>query len=295
MFGLIHPIKYSCKLIVNNPKQFLTELIEDLQKDRSAKKFYSRHYLVWCCGLPKSGTTLIENILNTLPYVQINMSAIRRYSEKGLNHPHGIKSSMVKFAPKNKYSFIKTHTHFSHEYLNTVASNNAKIIISLRDLRNMMISNYYYMANNPRHWAYDKIDRNNFKIGFQESLMLRDKITNQTALEYYYNWIINWKKYAKKNRFLTLWHEDYLTDQINYIDKILEYLNFEEFNSHNIERKLASERDKSGNLNLNLKNPGRKMSTFSNMDKIDFSNIFDKETEDFFNLNLPGPLDLVLK
>ena len=147
MLGLIHPIKYSLKLTSRNPFQFISELNEDVIKDASASKYESNHHLVWCAGLPKSGTTLIEKILNCLPYVQMNMSAIRRYSEKNISHPHGICHEMFKFAPKLKYSFLKTHTHFDQDYLKIIEIYNASTIISLRDIRDMMISNYTYIIN----------------------------------------------------------------------------------------------------------------------------------------------------
>ena len=42
------------------------------------------HNKVWICGLPKSGTTLIEKILDNLPYVSMDRSPLRYRINKDL-------------------------------------------------------------------------------------------------------------------------------------------------------------------------------------------------------------------
>ena len=64
--------RYLGKSIIFQPATFLSELFEDLKKDIKAKSYSSKYYSVWISGLPKSGTTLVEEILKCLPYVKID-------------------------------------------------------------------------------------------------------------------------------------------------------------------------------------------------------------------------------
>ena len=291
--GILHPIKYILKLVLASPLQLKEEFFEDINKDMSAKNYLSNNHLVWCVGLPKSGTTLIENILNFLPYVQMNMSPIRKYSENKIDHPHGICDNMFKFAPSSKYSFLKTHTHFEERYLRVAEKYNSKIILSLRDLRHMMISNFFYIINNPKHVDHKSLILYEEKEGFKKSLLIQDKGTNQTALEYYYNWIKDWKMISKEKGHLILWFEEYEENPLNYISKIIEYLAFSEFDPYKIEKLLETNRQKSKNLRTNIMSPGRKLTTFNKKSKLRYKNFFDDELESYFMSHLPGPIDLV--
>ena len=59
---LFHFLKWS-KSFIERPFLTIKWLKDDFKKDKSSKKFNSINKKVWCAGLPKSGTTLIENII----------------------------------------------------------------------------------------------------------------------------------------------------------------------------------------------------------------------------------------
>ena len=295
--NFIHPIKYSFKVALKNPLQLMTELSTDINKDISAKNYNSPHKLVWCAGLPKSGTTMVEKILNDMPYVQVNMSPIRRYSETGIVHPHDICEDMFRYLPKNKYSFLKTHTHYKDTFLELSKKYNARIIVSLRDLRDMLISNYFHIMSNPKQWEYDELKHLNTKEGFKRSLILsNDKISSQTIIEYYYYWIKNWMTVARDNNLLVLWFEDYKKDPLNYISNIINYLEFQQFDAQKIEENLSLLRlNQAGELSKNLNNVGKKISTYNINGRSSYLNFFDDDINNFFNNNLPEPLESILR
>mgnify|MGYP001242940213 CR=1 FL=1 len=61
-----------------NPKFTVKWFLEDLRKDFKSNKYKSSCYKVWCAGLPKSGTTLIEEIFENLPYVLGNKDDFKK-------------------------------------------------------------------------------------------------------------------------------------------------------------------------------------------------------------------------
>ena len=112
---LFHFLKWSKSLFLR-PVQTIKWFKRDLNKDISSKKYSSINKKVWCAGLPKSGTTLIEEIINILPYVQLNISPLRNFKIGQLDHEHGINENMFKSAPKNKYSFLSiVSQHLLHQ------------------------------------------------------------------------------------------------------------------------------------------------------------------------------------
>ena len=108
----------------------------------------------------------------------------------------------------------------------------------------MMISNFFYIINNPKHVDHKSLILYEEKEGFKKSLLIQDKGTNQTALEYYYNWIKDWKMISKEKGHLILWFEEYEENPLNYISKIIEYLAFSEFDPYKIEKLLETNRQK---------------------------------------------------
>ena len=68
-------------------------------------------HLVLIAGLPKSGTTWLEQLLGSTPgLVQLNKSFIRTYPSGhsiNLKHSHYVHPDMLNCAPKNLLSFLK--------------------------------------------------------------------------------------------------------------------------------------------------------------------------------------------
>ena len=61
-----HFLKWSQKFL-RYPLQTSKIIFEDYQKQKD-KSIYLKHNFVWCIGLPKSGTTFIEEIFESLNY-----------------------------------------------------------------------------------------------------------------------------------------------------------------------------------------------------------------------------------
>ena len=71
----------------------MREIFVDIQKDLKFKKKFSQ--IIWCAGLLKSGSTLIEQILEETNYVDLSRSSLRWFNNYNLDHPHGISDRNV--------------------------------------------------------------------------------------------------------------------------------------------------------------------------------------------------------
>ena len=192
------------------------------------------------CWPTKSGTTLIEKILDILPYVRLNNSFYRVYLTGKQEYDHGISNYNFENLTNDKFTFLKTHSHYEKKYENIAKNHNLKIIISLRDLRDMLISRYFHIMNDNKHWLHYHIKDLNFTDGFISSMKNQWNKNYPNSLDYYYHWINNWHEVARKNEYLILWFEDFKIDRKKYIGNILKYLDFREFSIDEIEEKISN-------------------------------------------------------
>ena len=116
---MIFNIKYFLKNILNNPIEGYLEFIEDYKKDNKYKDIINDKEKIWICGLPKSGTTLIEQILDFLPYLRTDRSICRIFPNKDELNVKNFKNYLNYF-PDNKFSYVKTHLEFNKELINTL-------------------------------------------------------------------------------------------------------------------------------------------------------------------------------
>jgi len=289
---LLHLLKFIKSLLLR-PKKTICWIKDDYKKDDQSKKFSSKHKLVWCAGLPKSGTTLIEEIFDNLPYVRQNISFNRIFYTGKLDHVHGVSDEMFKHSPRDRFTFLKTHSHYEKKYEEIAVKNNLRIIISLRDLRDMLISRYYHILADNNHWLHNKIKDLNFTDGFIMTLKVKATPGAPEPLNYYYFWVLNWLKVSREKNFLVLWYEDYKNDPIKYIDRILSYTNFENFSAADIEKNIIVNKKKDISLKKNLKIYGRERKTFRKGKVGEWKDLFNKKIIDYFNSNIPGSMEKI--
>tara|TARA_B100001123_G_scaffold40816_1_gene41976 strand:- start:816 stop:1742 length:927 start_codon:yes stop_codon:yes gene_type:complete len=243
--SFLKKIKYIIKFFFNSPVVFFKQFFLDLKKDKLSKSIKIKPHIIWCAGLPKSGTTLIEEILEFYG-VSAKKSLLRLYDDSDLDHVHGISEKLFSSFPKNKITYLKTHSHFSEKYINIATQYNSKIIISMRDIRDVMISRYYHIMNDKNSWQHNSIKNLNFNDGFIKSISeVYDNNPNAKSkkpIEYFYNWILGWQNYARdNNNCLILWYEDYVKAPKTYLEKIKNYLNLNFIDTNLIHAKLVKE------------------------------------------------------
>lgn len=289
----LHLLK-SIKLFIYNPISAINWFIEDYKKDRNAKSYSSKVFSVWCAGLPKSGTTLIERIFDQLPYVRLDASILRVFYSKNLDHDHGINEEIFMGMKKGYYTFLKTHSHYNKNYEQLATNHKVKIIISLRDLRDMMISRYFHIKNDKHHWLYNELYKLDFKNGFKKSLVSMPKNTKELPLHYYYFWIKNWLKISEEKKYLVLWYEDYISNPLEYIEKILKYIEFKYISKEKIYESIKINTKNNLRLDESLKQYSKLKSTFRKGEVGSWKKYFDDDILNFFNEHLPEPIEKII-
>ncbi|NVK18624.1 MAG: sulfotransferase domain-containing protein [Methylocystaceae bacterium] len=255
--------------IFKNPKVELPFLINDFKQDWHAiskQISYPTHFIL-ICGLPKSGTTWIEQIFLQVPgFIQQNKSPLRGFSGfTQLVHAHDINHEML-LHPKNRYSFLKLHCHYSDKNIKVIEEAGVHPIIMIRDIRDMMISRYFHIISQPDHWMHDLCKDVSPQEGFSKSLYSHIN-GEEDPIEYYIKWIKDWINYHSNNpnKCLIITYEALKKDTFLTCKNMLEFhgivLNDLEIEALLLRQKEAQNKFNKDNLKANLNQSGRTQST----------------------------------
>ena len=108
-----------------------------------SKFIYSFNYkynIIFIAGLPMSATTLVKNMLGLIP------GYYTRYTPMPYNISinQNISDSAFKYCPKKGFTLFKTHLNPWEENINIIRKHNVKkVIVTYRDLRDVVISEYH--------------------------------------------------------------------------------------------------------------------------------------------------------
>lgn len=263
-YGTFKILKYLIKGLRGGSGSLFSEIISDYKKDQICRS-NGHSGIVWIAGLPKSGTTMVEQIMDCTSYVQANKSLFRLVDNRRLDHYHGITDGMFEYLPKDRRSFLKTHTHFDDNYIQIARSYDAKIVIVMRDLCRMLISRYFHVLNDPAHWQHEFIVNLPQQEGLLLSLTEKGK-RGVVPIDYYSEWIVGWKKACENEKnILQIQYEDYCLDPLGFISELLDFVNEKKINANDVEdylKKIRSNASKITNFKKRYKIGSRSASTF---------------------------------
>mgnify|MGYP001200595764 CR=1 FL=1 len=251
---LIHILK-QIKVFIKFPTQFLKILFSDIKKDFfiNNKKKYNKVLII---GVQKSGTTLIEWILSEMGYVNQVTSPLRILYDKNLNYVHDLSSEMLSYVPEKKFTFLKRHSEATPENLKIIENTNFKIILSVRDLKQVMISRYLHIISDKNFPQYYKFKNLGYIEGFRLSL-IKNHIKGEVPILIFKNWLNNWQSLVaeKKLNYLILNYDDFKNKEIKYIKKMIDYLEIKDCDPEVIFKKHLKRIEKMKNKKLeeNLK------------------------------------------
>lgn len=261
--GFLMPFIYGYKTMKNNPYYFVIDTLSDIKKDNDWKKRYNKGDNLICFGLPKSGSTMIEQIFRELGYIDVFNTSIRKYKKLPIHkHPHEIHEGFFKYLPKYKGNFLKTHSHFKSEYLDLLKLFNFSAFILIRDIRDMMLSRYYHIINDPFHSENKKIKELSFNEGFTVSLLTIKSGDKFSQLQYFNNWIVDW---IKLNKFPIIKFEEFNQNKLNFLKQIISFSLIQNLNESKILeiiKKLSVLRRENEPMKKKLKYFGKKKTTF---------------------------------
>ena len=109
------------------------------------------HKVIFVAGLPKSGTTWVQNQLARVPGYNIR----RLHDPQGALGTGDISDSVFRALPASGYSVVKTHTRHTPANFEIIRRHVPKFIVMIRDLRDMCVSRYFHVRKDPsaRHHA----------------------------------------------------------------------------------------------------------------------------------------------
>jgi len=254
-----------------NPNYYLRIISNDIKSFLNIYNYKNKNIFV--IGLPKSGTTLVENFLSNLPGYS---PRILLGHQKNLREG---KLSLYSFDMlfRFQHSFFKTHIIPTEYNINCLLKNNIKkVVFMYRDPRDIVVSLYYFQKKK-------NYIRPNEKFFFDPKLTSKEKCFD-FLIKYYIpaniKWIENWQSLFKKNQklleVLFVRYEDLIIDKNKQFQKIINFydinLDAKFFSGVNTKKKLF-------NI-FTLELPGQK-NTFRTGTKNNWVNEFNENQKNY--------------
>ena len=176
---------------------------------------------IFIAGMTMSSTTRVKNMCGFIP----------GYFTRYMPMPHDISvnqnicDSAFKFSPSWSYSLFKTHLNPYRENIEVIKKNNVKkIIVTYRDLRDVVLARYYRLLkfpkkkNEPHYLPTEKQYQN---ISKEEGI----NHCIEVICNFVPNWIFQWFEISKKEKDLVLFcrFEDLVSQPKEEFKKILNF------------------------------------------------------------------------
>jgi len=186
------------------------------------RKNYKQHIL-FVAGLPKSGTTWMENMLASHPGItpimpyQVTAHEMKYKSSIDYDFPDGM------FEPlKNGLFVLKMHSYGSKHNVNILKKNKINYCIIYRDLRDAALSHCFYVKSTP--WHPECQEYRNFDI--KECL----KIFCSNRLDEWINWIRSWRENRDKEHSIEITYEELLRNTTATFSKLVQLFELDNSN-----------------------------------------------------------------
>lgn len=201
------------KIFLSFPRYYVS-----LMKGNLAKKKFGKQYnqkLLFIAGLPKSGTTWLERMLSSYP----GITPILPY--EATIHEMKYKSSCEYDFSENMLSrlkggifLVKMHSYGSKNNVVTLRSSGVKYCILYRDLRDIAVSQYFYIKRNPFHPENQEYRNLSVREGIEYFCEVR--------LDEYVKWIRSWHENRDEDDSIIITYEELRYNTVHTFQKILE-------------------------------------------------------------------------
>ncbi|MBD1139302.1 sulfotransferase domain-containing protein [Pelagibacterales bacterium SAG-MED46] len=256
MIYLLHI--YRClKKFFKFPSQFMSSLQTDIKKDFLSKKL-KPGLNVLVIGLPKSGTTMIEEILSEIGFVNQANSILRLFDDRNLPHHHDLSRKMLNKIPKNKNTFLKRHSEPTITNLQIIEQYNFKTFVSIRNLIDVMISRYLHLSSDEKQPQFKIYSKYDLLEGFRISL-IKNHREKDVPIQIFEDWIEKWQQILlKKKNFCLLDYDSYKKNNYMYFQKIFNFLEIDQsqietiLSKHLKNQRLLNQKSFQSNLKQNF-------------------------------------------
>lgn len=169
--------------------------------------------VLFVAGLPKSGTTWVEKMLSSFPgFHEILIPEVAAHELRtGGSHDFELPDAMFdRF--RGMLALTKMHVHGSPHNAGVLRRAGVRYVVLFRDLRDVAVSNYFYVRNTPWHPEHP-----NYRgLGVGEGL----EVFARRTLPAYASWVRSWHANRDPARSLVLRYEELLTDDIGSLRRM---------------------------------------------------------------------------
>lgn len=172
-----------------------------------------RKGLIFICGLPKSGTTWIENTLKDYTDGVTVMPPLAIWHEQFRSSGFKYRPSSFLLRVLNNGNFImKLHIDGDDQFTKRLTAIGLKTLVIHRDIRDVSISYYYYVKRTWHHFDYSALKDLSVEQGIDYFF--------QNRYDEYKQWIASWSNQTSDDVIL-LQYEDLLEDLEKCLKKFL--------------------------------------------------------------------------
>ena len=169
--------------------------------------------ILFVAGLPKSGTTWVEKMLASFPgFSELLIPEVASHElATGGSHDFELPDDM--FARFKKMLVLtKMHCHGSEHNAAVLRRARVRYVVLFRDVRDVAVSNYFYVRNTPWHPEFP----------FYKNKSVQDGLIvfAQRTLRAYAQWVRSWHENRDPEQSLILRYEDLLADDLGCLRKM---------------------------------------------------------------------------
>lgn len=175
-----------------------------------------RQKVLFIAGLPKSGTTWLENMLSSFQgFGNLLIPDVAKFElATGGSHNYDLPRDMFSRF-KNMLVVTKMHVPGSEHNVEVLRKAGVKYVIMYRDLRDVAVSHYYYVKQTPWHPVYPFYR----KFNLEQAL----KYFADNALNDFAGWIRLWDKNRDIRMSIVITYEQLLTDTFAAVTKVAKH------------------------------------------------------------------------
>lgn len=169
--------------------------------------------VLFVAGLPKSGTTWLEKIVSSYPgFSEVLIPEVTRHElATGGSHDFDLPAdTFTRF--KDMLVLTKMHVHGSMNNARVLRDSGIPYVVLFRDLRDVAVSNYFYVRNTPWHPEHPYYKGKSVEDGL-------GVFAARTLLPYA-DWVRSWQANRDPQRSTILRYEDMLADTVGCLTRV---------------------------------------------------------------------------
>lgn len=169
--------------------------------------------VLFVAGLPKSGTTWLEKMIASYPgFHELLIPEVAAHElATGGSHDYDLPQGMFdRF--RDMLVLTKMHVHGSKHNVDVLNKAGIRYVVLFRDLRDVAVSNFFYVRNTPWHPEHP------YYVGKEPPAGLA--VFAERTLDAYADWVRSWKANRDPDRSVILRYEEMLADPHDSLLKV---------------------------------------------------------------------------